>query len=246
MHYMSFFRVSEGLCTCGVYWDKAEGGGDIHKSYYMRRGNVGDNVFLGFAIQLGVCCWSDLNASKRFRRVDIFVFWFYFERYTFSSYHLHFTFISILSYTISFCAGLGQKEYSYPQERGKKETTSDHPINQRAATNSATSSYISYQRKSPNTPTDLPCQGQPRIAHSHPEIVNVRKQRKTRADKRVGPGLNSATDQTLENQNEEELNSLHSKIKSLRSVRLCLRLRPVECRVRKDGSADAWDCAKCR
>ncbi|QPK66814.1 hypothetical protein CNBG_9688 [Cryptococcus deuterogattii R265] len=28
----------------------------------------------------------------------------------------------------------------------------------------------------------------------------------------------SATDQTLENQNEEELNSLHSKIKSLRSV----------------------------
>lgn len=30
---------------------------------------------------------------------------------------------------------------------------------------------------------------------------------------------NSATDQTLENQNEEELNSLHSKIKSLRSVR---------------------------
>ncbi|WVW78509.1 hypothetical protein I302_100464 [Kwoniella bestiolae CBS 10118] len=28
----------------------------------------------------------------------------------------------------------------------------------------------------------------------------------------------SAADQTLENQNEEELNSLHSKIKSLRSV----------------------------
>ncbi|WWC86949.1 uncharacterized protein L201_001830 [Kwoniella dendrophila CBS 6074] len=28
----------------------------------------------------------------------------------------------------------------------------------------------------------------------------------------------SASDQTLENQNEEELNSLHSKIKSLRSV----------------------------
>ncbi|WRT64809.1 uncharacterized protein IL334_001745 [Kwoniella shivajii] len=28
----------------------------------------------------------------------------------------------------------------------------------------------------------------------------------------------SATDQTLENQNDEELNSLHSKIKSLRSV----------------------------
>jgi hypothetical protein len=29
---------------------------------------------------------------------------------------------------------------------------------------------------------------------------------------------NSTTDQTLENQNEDELNSLHGKIKALRSV----------------------------
>lgn len=91
---------------------------------------------------------SDLNGVKRFRRVDILVFWFYFGRYTFSSYHLHFT---LHIHTISFRAGLDREEYPYLYERGKKEsTTSDHSVTN-AATNSATSSYISYQPKPPST-----------------------------------------------------------------------------------------------
>lgn len=65
-----FFRVSEGLCTCGVYWDKAEGG-NIHKSYYMRRGNVGDNVFLGFAIQHGVVAGPTSTPQNAF---DVSIF----------------------------------------------------------------------------------------------------------------------------------------------------------------------------
>jgi DNA-binding transcriptional regulator/RsmH inhibitor MraZ len=49
----------------------------------------------------------------------------------------------------------------------------------------------------------------------------------------------SATDRTLENQNEEEMQSLHGKIKALRSVsRVC----------RFEGSLMVWsgavDCAK--
>lgn len=139
---------------------QGRGGGIFIKVTICEEVTLAITCFWVLQFNLAFVAGPASTAPKRFRRVDIFVFWFYFERYTFSSYHLHFTFISILPYTISFCAGLGQKEYSYPQERGKKETTtSDHPVNQRAATNSATSSYISYQPKSPNTPTDLPCQG---------------------------------------------------------------------------------------
>lgn len=70
MHYMSFFPEFLKDYARAVSIGTRPGGGNIHKSYYMQRGNVGDNVFLGFAIQLGVCCWSDLNAaSKRFASI---------------------------------------------------------------------------------------------------------------------------------------------------------------------------------
>lgn len=83
-------------------------GENIHKSCCMRSGNsrklrwVTDNAF-GIVV-------LDLNGVKRFRCVDIHVFWFYFGRYTFSSYHLHFT---LHIHTISFRAGLDREEYPY-------------------------------------------------------------------------------------------------------------------------------------